>query len=1313
MATLVLSAAGQAAGGALLPGGLSLFGAGISGAALGGAIGSLAGAYADQALFGGGAHREGPRLTELQVMASSEGAAIPRIYGRARLGGQVIWATNFREHASTQSACGGKGGGSSSYTSYSYTVSFAIGLCEGEVTRIGRIWADGELLSLGDYSWRLNAGGETQAPDPLIEAVEGAGNAPAYRGLAYLVFEDFPITAFGNRIPQVNVEVFRSLNDVEGFVRAVNVIPGAGEYVYDTVGQRNYVGEAASNPVNTHVSEGGTDFTAAMTQLQDFCPKVEAAALVVSWFGDDLRCGECSIAPRVEPGTKYVEPDQWSVAGLTRGDARVVSLTDGLPAYGGTPSDASVKRAVADMKARGLAVTFYPFVMMDVPAGNALPDPWTGAGAQPAYPWRGRMTCHPAPGVAGTVDGSADAETQVAAFFGTGGGWDYRRLVLHYAHLCAEAGGVEAFLIGSELRGLTKVRGAGGTYPAVTALKALAAELRGILGPDTKISYAADWSEYRGHSPGDAPGDFIFHLDPLWSDANIDFIGIDNYAPLTDWRDGTGHLDAQEGWGSIYDPAYLRARIAGGEDYDWYYASDADRAAQIRTSITDGAYGKPWIWRAKDLRGWWTNAHHDRPGGVESAAATGWVPQSKPVWFTELGCPAIDKGTNQPNLFVDPKSAESAVPHYSSGMRDDFIQRRFIEAEAGYWDPAHEAFEAANNPVSAVYGGRMVEPSRMFLWAWDARPFPAFPARDDIWGDAPNWACGHWLNGRMGAAPLNALVSAILSEMDFEEGETGALTGVVEGYVLDRIMTARGALEPLMAAKFFGAAETGGAIRFHHFGVAPLLALSTEDLAVTDESGRPGVTRVRGQESELPQSAKLTFIDGGGDYAQGLAEARRAEMTSRAVASQSFPMVLTNAQAQSIAETWLRQKWVERERATLTLPPSLLALEPGDTVRLEGTDYRLGSISDEGVRRAEAVMSEASLYGAVAAADRVRIMPGAADKPPVLAVFMDLPLITGEETPWAPHVAMAADPWPGSVALWQEGPGGIALDGTISAQATIGATLDDLAPGAALAGRWDEANSVTVRLASGALASAEKRAVLNGANRAAVGNEAQGWEVIQFREAELVAADTYRLSGLLRGLRGTERDSVLAAGARFVLLDGAVAEAGLAESERGLERRWFWGPASLPYDDESYRSGAHAFEGVGLRPLSPVHVSAERAADGTVGFTWIRRTRINGDSWLGLDVPLGEEAELYELDVLSGEGGDAVRTLSATSPEAGYTAEMQAADFGGAAPSPLHIEIYQLSPSWGPRARKERDTLCLTRPISIFLTSNRRRRRNM
>gem|GEM_PF-659548 len=217
---------------------------------------------------------------------------------------------------------------------------------------------------------------------------------------------------------------------------------------------------------------------------------------------------------------------------------------------------------------------------------------------------------------------------------------------------------IDAFIIGTEMRGLTTIRSSASAYPAVTAFKALAADVKAILGPGTKVSCASDWSEYFGHQPGDSTGDVFFHLDPLWSDANIDFIGIDNYMPLSDWRDG-------------FDRAYLQANIAGGEGFDWFYASAADRSAQLRTPITDGSAGKPWVFRYKDLRAWWSNPHFNRPGGIESGTPTAWVPQSKPVWFTELGCPAIDRGTNQPNVFFDPKSSESFTPYFSRRWRDD------------------------------------------------------------------------------------------------------------------------------------------------------------------------------------------------------------------------------------------------------------------------------------------------------------------------------------------------------------------------------------------------------------------------------------------------------------------------------------------------------------------------------------------------------------------------------------------------------------------------------------------------------------------
>ncbi|HEX7775159.1 MAG TPA: hypothetical protein VF449_01370, partial [Parvibaculum sp.] len=208
-------------------------------------------------------------------------------------------------------------------------------------------------------------------------------------------------------------------------------------------------------------------------------------------------------------------------------------------------------------------------------------------------------------------------------------------------------------------------------------------------------------------------------------------------------------------------------------------------------------------------------------------------------------------------------------------------------------------------------------------------------------------------------------------------------------------------------------------------------------------------------------------------------------------------------------------------------------------------------------------------------------------------------------------------------------------------------------------------------------------AVLGGANAAALETPEGEFEVIQFRDAALTAPSTYVLSGLLRGQAGTEAAmcAPLAAGARFVLLDGAISEIGMSDAERGLARVWAYGPAPKPLDDVSYVRETRSFKGIGLRPFSPVHVKAARAAGGDIALTWTRRTRTGGDSWEGTDVPLGEESEAYEVDIVS--GGVAIRTLSASTPAATYVAASQTADFGSTSFTTLTVRVVQISRAFG------------------------------
>jgi hypothetical protein len=111
----------------------------------------------------------------------------------------------------------------------------------------------------------------------------------------------------------------------------------------------------------------------------------------------------------------------------------------------------------------------------------------------------------------------------------------------------------------------------------------------------------------------------------------------------------------------------------------------------------------------------------------------------------------------------------------------------------------------------------------------------------------------------------------------------------------------------------------------------------------------------------------------------------------------------------------------------------------------------------------------------------------------------------------------------------------------------------------------------------------------------------------------------------------------------------------------------------------SYSTQAHTFTGQGLKPLSPVHVRALRTS-GDIALSWIRRTRFGGDSWDVAEVPLGEDDERYEVDILDGD--DVVRTLASTTPSATYAAAEQIDDFG-AEQSIVHVSVHQMSAVYG------------------------------
>ena len=234
-----------------------------------------------------------------------------------------------------------------------------------------------------------------------------------------------------------------------------------------------------------------------------------------------------------------------------------------------------------------------------------------------------------------------------------------------------------------------------------------------------------------------AAGD-VFSPRPALGGPNIDFIGIDNYMPLSDWRDGFDHADAQAGWPAIHDRAYLQANIAGGKASTGSMparrigrrSSDAPRSPMARRA--------PWVFRYKDLRAWWSNPHFNRRAGWRAARRPHGRRSRNPSGSPNWAVPPSTGHEPAERLLRPEVLGEASRPHFSRGWRDDAIQRAYLEATLPL------VGQPANNPVSR---------STAAGWSMsrNAPPGPGTrgPIRSsgadrclDGWGRTGGWATG-------------------------------------------------------------------------------------------------------------------------------------------------------------------------------------------------------------------------------------------------------------------------------------------------------------------------------------------------------------------------------------------------------------------------------------------------------------------------------------------------------------------------------------------------------------------------------------------
>lgn len=547
------------------------------------------------------------------------------------------------------------------------------------------------------------------------------------------------------------------------------------------------------------------------------------------------------------------------------------------------------------------------------------------------------------------------------------------------------------------------------------------------------------------------------------------------------------------------------------------------------------------------------------------------------------------------------------------------------------------------------------------------------------------------LGGETQAEREGVLLSEVVTDLCVASGletadiDVSELTDVVDGFIRPRPMAARACIEALEKAYHFDCVESDWILKFPKRDRQPVASI--DEYFLIDTAGQGGeVEVVRAAELELPSEIRIKYIDFALDYDPNVQYARRETVESDHVIEVDIPVVITPDEARNAAQIALLWAWVVRDTFKFATSMKYANIDPTDVVTLPLDDYYRGvrilrQAIGQGVVEFEATFDVNAIFdpsmtgvsGGTIPSGSVVVIGDA------IAYLLDIPLLRDADEGlvfyWAAAREATPNAWRGALLFKStDGGGSFSELDTASAESAIGT--------ATALGDWtggnvrDMENTVDVTLTSGmTLASTSYLGLMNGANAAIIGSE-----IIQFQSAEDQGGNVWRLSSLLRGRRGTEwAISSHASGERFILLTTASTRRVTGDqSELNLVRAYkamMSGQAIADADIKMF-----TLTGASLKPYAPVHLSIEKASDYTV--SWVRRTRVGGAWADGLDVPLSEASESYEIDIYDSAFSSLKRTLTATSTSVVYSAAQIAADFGSP-PAEIGVRVYQMSATVG------------------------------
>lgn len=518
--------------------------------------------------------------------------------------------------------------------------------------------------------------------------------------------------------------------------------------------------------------------------------------------------------------------------------------------------------------------------------------------------------------------------------------------------------------------------------------------------------------------------------------------------------------------------------------------------------------------------------------------------------------------------------------------------------------------------------------------------------------------------------PLSEVVSTLClrANMKSEEIDVSALTQEVFGYLLSRRDSLRTNLEPLRQAYFFDAVESSGKLKFVNRGGAVAVTIPAEDLAARQSGTDHGDNLLieRKQEVDLPHEINVSYMDIDAGFQIGSQYARKQNTHSVNCTSVALPLALHAEKASSTASVLLQDAWQSRNVYTFTLSSKYAYLEPTDIVEVYKNNdkhtVRIIEIEEQsGVYKIHGVSESSSKYfQKVVGIPMIPLNSELLTVGPTKLQFLDIPLLRDQDDKIGVYYSLSGylDGWTGSTLAKSTDSTSFAFFGdSISKEVIVGNTTNIL--GNHFNSGFDEKNVLTVKLNNGQLSSTTESNILSGdvVNCALIGNE-----IIQFKRAVLIGANTYRLSGFLRGKRGTEYlMSTHKINDRFILLEPTTLNI------MPLDSTSYDIPATYKAvtDGETMSTASNISftnTGVAQECYSPVHLGGGKDGNNSYLLKWIRRSRISNHWANKVDVPLGEAVEAYEIDIMN--GSTVVRTYQSSTNNFIYTSAMQVLDFG-------------------------------------------------